>query len=247
MGYAVMQHVLEDIAAEPLVRAFRSVPSLTDQDAGLQAKDAYGILAKGLSQVDAAALQRALRAEGIESHVVDEAELPALPMAKALKRAEPLAQALVIYDALGRPQQVDWSQVILVAAGNVNLRQFKREYTSKLVARGQGVVLETDLEVQELRKLNLLAEVFLAVEPRRCRVVAKSVGYAYLGARRSNRSADNFVMFVQDLVRQAASADINRGAEMLAGDPPTAMTYPSRYAFEEEIIWYLWARQNAGG
>ncbi|HSH95670.1 MAG TPA: hypothetical protein VK968_16110, partial [Roseimicrobium sp.] len=79
MPYAVLQRSLEIPAVDKLKRAFRCMPGLVEMDAYTLAKDAFGILVREQEQSDAVRLQQALRAEGIETDVVDEAELIPLP------------------------------------------------------------------------------------------------------------------------------------------------------------------------
>src|SRR5204863_10184035 len=52
-----------------------------------------------------------------------ESDLPQLPPAKFVRRMDCLAEALVVYDPIGRAFPVSWAQVMLVAAGKV--RQFE--------------------------------------------------------------------------------------------------------------------------
>ena len=67
----------------------------------------------------------ALAAEGIETAVVLENELPQLPPAKFVRQMECLPDALMVYDPIGRNSPVSWDQVLLVAAGNVQVTVFE--------------------------------------------------------------------------------------------------------------------------
>jgi hypothetical protein len=248
MTYAILQQSIDSLpTVEQLQQAFAAIPGLTKYDGAMQAKDAYGILASGLPSNSAAALQKVLHDLGVETFVADEASLPVLPPAKTLTRADPLATGLVLYDALGRPQSLPWSDVVFLAAGKVLLTNFKRTYKDVVVShgdRGGGVVVR-DLDVEELHLPNMLIEIFLAGGDR-YRIGAKKCSYAYLGASVSQRSSDNFLALSRDLLRLAPVAFRNRGAALLAGDPPKTMTYPTRHAFEEEITWCLWMKAQKG-
>jgi len=177
----------------------------------------------------------------VETFGADEASLPVLPPPKLLTRADPLSQNLVLYDALGRPQPTAWADVTFIAAGKVLLTNFKRTRKAELVAYGDAPVLVQNVIVAEQHIPYMLVEVFLAGGGR-YRIQARQFSYAYLGASVSQRSGDNFLTFIRDLQRFASGAFRNRGAALLAGEPPRTMSYPSRHAFEEEITWCLWMK-----
>src|SRR6266566_4712752 len=125
--FAILQRSLEIPDAEKLKRAFRSVHGLTDSDAYTLAKDAFGILVNNLSPTDAMTLQGALEAEGVETAVVLETDLPQLPATKFVHQMDCLPDALMVYDAIGREFPVQWDQITMIAAGRVRLTVFEQE------------------------------------------------------------------------------------------------------------------------
>lgn len=241
MTFSVVQHELVGSpSAEALARAFEAVPTLTRADAKPLAKDAFGIVASGLTFQEASAVQRTLAADGFQSEVVNEAALPALPAPKQLRRAECLETALLVYDALDRPARIGWDRVLLIAAGSVSAREFvpnKRPIPSNI---NTYLVLSRGAEYVERDTSHLIAEIVLDVEPARYRIRADRFGYGYLGDRLRSCGADNFVLLVRDLMRLAAGASANRGAVAIEQDPPRTFAYPSARAFAEEILWLLW-------
>jgi len=251
MPHAIVQTTLTPPSADQLRRAFTVIPWLVDADAGAMAKDTCGILIRDLAAAEAAKLQRALSAAGVETEVVDEDALPPLPRPMKLKRADVADDALILYDALGRPTKVDWPQVRLIATGDVNLRHFKQVRTTRYVHRGTGrgsvPIPVTDVTHREKRRLTSMLELFIGRTPQRYRTTAEEFVYTYLGPRRSRRAEDNFVLLVHDLLARATEASLNRGADAAAADPPGTFAYPARHAFEEEITWLLWrdARSRA--
>src|ERR1041385_762383 len=126
MAYAIMQRELVPPALEQLKRAFSIWPALTDLDAQTAAKDAYGILLRGLEVEQASALQDALLKEKIETAVVEESELPIIPPAKHAKQMEFFSSHLLLHDPLGRNFNVPWNEIMFIAAGNVRLQEIKR-------------------------------------------------------------------------------------------------------------------------
>ena len=87
MTYAIVQRELIVPELDRLKRAFSVWPALTGIDAQTSANDAFGILLRGLELEQASLLHNALLKEGIETVVVEEAKLPALPPARRRRRA----------------------------------------------------------------------------------------------------------------------------------------------------------------
>ncbi|MDY6913482.1 MAG: hypothetical protein SVT52_03375 [Planctomycetota bacterium] len=249
MSYAVVQTTLDVPPVESLRVAFQSLPQLTDNDAALMARDAFGILVSSLSLDDANTLQLVLKNHGVEAHVVDERNLPVLAARKRIMQADALAEQLILYDSLNRPTPTDWSRVALIAAGGVNLTEFKRVAKTRIRHRMVGIarcgmsvpVVETDIKHSEKNVSNLVLEIFLDGGASRYHILADKFRYTYLGEKAGNRSADNFVMLVCDLIRYAETAMVNRGAVAMTESPPRTFKYPTRHAFEEESIWLLFS------
>jgi hypothetical protein len=248
MAYALMQQTVDRPSVELMREAFRSVPGLTAPDASMLARDACGILAENLPLETANALQQALKARGIEAEVADQGQLPPLPHPLSLKRAACLEDALVVYDALGRERKVPWKQVYLIAAGSVELTEYKRasqEYVFHGMQRGTIHIIEfSDKQEQNLR---LVLEIFVEGQPGRYGIQADRFGYEYLGQRLGRNAAENFVLLVRDLMRLAPHAGTNRGAGAIAQEPPRVFRYPSQRAFEHESLWLIWKGQQASG
>jgi len=252
MPYAIVQKSLEAPPVQAMVEAFRALPQLTDIDAATMASDAFGILVRGLELADAGRLLQALHAAGIEAEMVDHKSLPPLPPPRPCRRAEPTPERFVPCDHLGRPQPVEWSHVILLAAGGVRGTEFKHTATEKVVpgsrygARGGEPV--TRVEHKDVAKdtVRLTLEVFLDVAPGRYHIEAHRFNFAYLGDRLHDERTHNYVALVQDCLRHATGAVLNRGAAAQKRDPRKLSTYPNKHAFEEEIVWLLWRHFASG-
>lgn len=249
MKFAVLQKNLEIPAVEKLRRAFRSVPTLTDIDAHILGNDAFGILVKGKSLEHASVLQQALALEGIETEVVAESELVRLPEMKFVQRIDCGPDALMIYDPLGRAIALAWENILLIAAGNVRLPEFNRIRTERKVVRygGRGqyrVETEVDYNSREEMVCRPLIEIVLKRAVLRYSINAEKFNFMYLGARKTNRLADNFRLLAQDIISHAPRGALNRGAYTLReGDELFA--YPSKNAFHEEMKWILWRMKKA--
>jgi hypothetical protein len=257
--FAILQRSLEIPDVEKLKRAFRSVKGLTDSDAHTLASDAFGILVNNLSAADAMTLQGALQAEGIETAAVLQTDLPQLPPTKLVLQMECLPNALMVHDAIGREFPVPWDQILLIAAGGVRLTVFEQRSVtpsqSPLQAaldpvwligpRGRSVPQPAPEYVsRESQVRRLLLEVLLAGGVMRFQIEGERFRFNYLGDRKRPELAENFALVVQDLMRLAPRAIVNRGAYFLR-ENNTVFEYPSKHAFYEEITWMLWQLANA--
>src|SRR5260370_2710680 len=105
-------------AIEQLKRAFSKIPGLTAYDANKYCRETFGIIARNFTGEQATVLQAALAAEGIETEVVEESRLPALPAGKIVKRAEIAPHPLMIYDPVGQHFPIEWCHVMVITEGS---------------------------------------------------------------------------------------------------------------------------------
>ena len=258
--FAILQRRLEIPDAEKLERAFRSVHGLTNSDAYTLANDAFGILVNNLSPTDAMTLQGALRAEGVETAVVLQHDLPQLPPTKFVHQMDCLPDALVVHDAIGRQFTVAWDQILLIAAGRVRLTVFEQERVTPnppplpaaldpwwlVKPRGRSVAQPAPEYVsRESQVPKLLLEVLLARAVMRFQIEGDRFRFNYLGDRERPELAENFALLVRDVMTFAPQAMVNRGAYCLRENVSSIFEYPSKHAFHEEITWMLWQMANA--
>lgn len=253
--YAIVQTTLDLPPVEKLARALTRVPGFVAADAPSLARDAFGILAHRLEAAHAGALQGALRAEGIETEFVPERELPPLPPGRAVRQIKPGPEALLIYDPLNRPFPIEWKYVLLVAAGEVRVQEFQqvrrmvRDPFAPMDRSGggfgeasAGTRIETSTRERATEKP--LLEIVLTGGVQRFLVEVAPPLFACLGERKRADTWENFTLLVRDLLEHAPQALPNRGAFCLRQEPPARFTYPSRNAFNEEIVWMLWRQRT---
>jgi hypothetical protein len=245
MPYAVLQTELGKPTIEQMVRAFRSVPGLTPADAHILGNDAFGIMVKNFSELQALAMQGALRAEGVETEIVDQALLPVLPAKHIVHRLDCTPEHLLIYDPVGRSFALDWRHITLIAAGAVRLTEFVRERQprEKISYTGYGMAIrDVDYETvsREEHNFHLLVEIIVAGGTLRYSFQADKFNFDYLGPRKLKDTAANFALLVHDLAQFGAGAALSRGAEAIQKGDSLGFAYPSQNAFYEEIIWSLW-------
>jgi len=231
MGYAIMQKELVVPALEQLKRAFAVLPTLTELDAQTVANDAFGIVMRGLELDQATLLQEALLVERVETLIVDEFNLPALPTAKIVRRVEFLTDHLKVYDSMKREAEVPWRDIMFIAAGLVRVRETHRVRELETVG---GTRTKEELTG------HLLLDLFLNGGTTRYSITAEDFSFEHLGARLSDDLATNFVLLIQQLAQHASHAGQNRGAFMACQQPPELFPYPSKQTFNEELTWMLW-------
>jgi len=251
MKYAVVQSEITKPEPDALATAFRALPELVDVDAATLSSDAYGIIADEFDLEHATRLSAALKAEGISTEVVPYADLPELTPAKHVQRLDCTAEHMLLYDTVGHTTAVPWSEVVLVAAGLVTAPEFTRIEHTRTVMRGAAPrggaypILLADISSHEETRSRLALEIYMSTAPVRIGINAHEFQYNYLAERMKGRYMENYVLLVQDVGTLAGSAILNRGAESLRDDSTVTFHYPTRHAFEEEVVWLLWSRMQA--
>ncbi len=243
MPYAVMQKKLEPLASEQLKRAFRRVPGLAELDAFTLGKDAFGVLVKDFDWERASALKSALAEEGVEVEVVDESQLPQLPPSRQVHRLDCQPEALMIYDPAGRSFPLEWNNVMAVAAGRVQMSDFNRVMVPFTKHVGREVVIVEEPVTREQRNEHWLLEIIVTRAVLRYTIMVDRPGgfsFQYLGARLSKGVSTNFLLLVQDLIKFAPESALNLGALQLRENSAKPFVYPSKTAFQQEIVWLLW-------
>ena len=250
MPYAILQTDLTPPSLDQLKRAFRAVKFLTEVDAYTLGNDAFGILVKNLEAEPAAALQGALRTEGVETIIADQRELPEMPPTKFVSRLDCRPDGLLIYDPLGRSFRLEWGHILMIAAGSVRLTDFvpvkrvrQRNPYRNYDQPDSGQVIE--MSTREEQNHHLALELILTRAVARYSVTADRFNFAYLGERRTESLPANFALLARDLILFAPQAALNRGALDLRESTGQLLIYPSKNAFFEEIIWLLWRMQQA--
>ena len=244
MPYVLMQKELVTPQVDCLIQAFKISSSLTELDAQTVVKDSYGILLRGLEFESAAALQDALFKQGIETEVVDEADLPITPPAKLVKQVEFLPAHLTMYDPMGRTFTLGWPDILIIAAGNVLSQEFRKIRTTleEPQFHGSGISYDTvsQAKTKEETHPRLMLEIVLAGGVSRYSVGADDFVFNHLGRRLTESLPRNFILLVQELAHYAPHAGLNRGAFLVCEKGSPLCTYPSKAAFFEELTWMLW-------
>jgi hypothetical protein len=239
-----MQRELLPPGVEQLKRAFSVWPALTEIDAQTAARDAFGILLKGLEFEQASLLQSALIKEDIETEVVKETDLPAIPPAKVIKQIEFMSAHLSMYDPMKRHIELPWNDLILIAAGNVRLTEVRRVKTSHGEPQVPFTTVPQDpasaTKAKEDAQHHLMLEMIVAEGAARYSITAEEFDFDCLGPTATSRREENFVTLVRQLEEYAPYVSLNQGAYLICKESQPPFKYPSKAAFWEELTWMLW-------
>jgi hypothetical protein len=251
MPFSLLLPDLTPPDTERLKRAFRSLSRWTEADAVRLAREAAGILVKSLSIEDAEALQRALQAEGLSVVVVDAAQLPTLPVPKAIRRLEFQPEALAIYDLLGRASQVPYPDLTLLSAGVVRrlgmtTKRVEREKLTYDPIRGIHTKTVTDVRHQVEDLTDVLLDIVSTVGAVRHRVEAGAFLFKYCFDRPDLDPVGKLGLLVRMLVERAPQAALNRGAAAVRDGQPREAAYASKVVLDDECVWRLWRMRQPG-
>jgi hypothetical protein len=250
--FAIVQPRFEPPGTEKLARALRGVPGLTPSDALTVCNEA-GILCRGMTADQAAALLANLKAEAVAVEIVNEAQLPTLPPPKIIRRIGIQTEALLVDDIIRGMIPVAWEQVRLIAAGSVQLTKITRHERVIEELRHDpfqalipvpSLELRVEYDSKERGDWFLRAEIVLADRTLRYSIEAERFLFISLGEEATKNLAANFCLLVRGLVAHAPDALLNRGVASIMSDACEFAYYPRKAAFYDEITWMLWKAQS---
>jgi hypothetical protein len=284
-----MQRRLEIPDEEALRRAFRGVGGMAPANAPHVARDAFGVLLKQLEYDSAQILQHALAREGVETELVDEAQLGELPAAKRVRRVDIQEMGLAICDPYDRELLIPWESLRVVSGGLVLTPEQRRPAGNGGSASGSsdgglgggfgddasdtwwepdladlgemilgpGILPNSMLSgmkpdkgtAQVARKRQVwawTADVILAGGSMRF-VFSPDRLLAWPGTVPVTRNPETrFLELLRAVAERAGQAALNRVAFALRDGETETISYPSRNAYQEELLWILWRLRQAG-
>jgi hypothetical protein len=243
MPLAVLQSSLTPTpSVEQLQRVFARVPGLTAYDAHILQRDAFGVLVKDCSEEQARTIHGRLLSEGIQSEVIDHSLLPPIPVSKQVRRLDLTPEHLIIYDPLNRTFPLEWRHITLVMAGAVRLTEFITTRRDVTYDPDTGMT-ERESDTRERGALHLLADFIIGDGALRYSMRGEDFNFIALGERRTRDVAENFGLFIQDVLARMPHARKSLGTEALLNNE--LQLYPSKNAYLEEIVWHMWQmKQN---
>jgi hypothetical protein len=247
--FAVLQTTLDIPPVGAMQRAFSHVPFLVAQDAHTLGRDAFGILINRLSQSDALLVVNCLATEGIRTEAVAQANVPEVPATRYVKRITLQEEGLEIFDPIGRGILVGWSHFGLLTAGAVrtldpDVRPTRLDFLRDHEGRLRGLTTKRGPK-PPAKKVHI--DLVVGRGAGRFTLEADPVLLAgALGRSLSGDMEEAVAEVVGRLHGRAPGMWLNRGAAALQ-EGKALFEYPSRNAYHEEMIWFLWQMDRAGG
>lgn len=210
------------------------------------AKDAYGILVRHLNREDAYQLQASLSGEGLETEVVDESQLPQLPVRKWVRHIAVREEGLVVCDPCERKIVLPWEALWIVSAGLVQEVDFTR-VSPVFSTHGAEMSGLRSTSIPSERQVSMwLSDLFIQGGSLRFSFRARDL-YFMDAEQKSSPDPDlAFLELVRHISGRATQAALNRVSYSLREGHSDAITYPSRNAYNEELLWILWRFRKAG-
>jgi len=192
-----------------------------------------------------------------EARLVD--EFPDLSPPRTIHRAASLDEGLRIDGLRGEPTHwVPWDRIELICAGRIDPGEDVRgaprpNWPSAVVAGVRALALRKPrpMNLRASRPLREPAAELLVVrkDPRIAfRFVENQMNYAYLGDRIRATAAENFPIFLSDVLARAASAYLSESTRsLMEGRSPGEHDFPSSQALLEyatmQLLW-SWYRRD---
>jgi hypothetical protein len=232
----------------PLAKALAAARQTPLQDQVVAARNAWGIVARGLSKADATELGRTLNAAGVKAALCPDARIVEPPTVEpAVKMADlPAGPALLIAVA---------AITVTTETKGVETRgpTGAQKVLSTALSLGTGLPIKLGgrtrkVEVtKEEKSLAFYAD--LCYPDRRLRIAASKFDYSCLGERKLFNAQGNLKLLVGDLLGASPDAWQNHGTRVLMeARPMQTMGYTSLKDLEKEERWLLtlrWAARAA--
>lgn len=222
-----------------------------------------GLVSLGFDAGSARAAIRILSDAGREARAVAEAELRALPPARALRDADPLPSGLAVQELTGGgPAEIPWTRLRMAAVGLVTIRRSRGRGPIAGPAdplSGAGAVLELlapfgpvgaaasmararprppPIAPPEVTETVHVLDLLIRDPEDRLRVISSRFDYDYLGERIALTSTENFRTLVEDVSRLAPDALLTGSAlSFLEDAKPGSHRFDGIDRFEDYLRW----------
>lgn len=238
--YSVIQRSLNQrISREQLEEASMHVPTITRADCIRIHQLLAGIFISRLSRPEALAFQRGLAAQGHESDVVEDSQLPMLPHGMRSMRVSRVGRELHFRDFMDRPTVIPMDEILFIAAGCTQNTRFNWESkTSKMwVGRGSSVPIQEN-RLREAIERSARVDFFFSRAPHRFGLSAGEATRFFVQDQPIHLRNAELIAWAFQKVRSWAPAEcrLNR---LIHLEQPLSRRVPIA-VYEEEIRWHFY-------
>ncbi len=260
MPYAILLNELIPLDLQKTARILTRAENIIYADATIMVRNCCGILAQNLPLQEAKTISEQLNGAGVGVFYMDQTKMYHPERAVHINNADCLEQHFNAQDIYGRDHPLSWENIVLLSLGRVVERKGSGSWACSAPGKGiiAGKVLRTSLlglgagmlapaPVKSTPRQKVTEEEHLILDifskqpqKRHYRIQQKSFNYDYLGERLCQNSAENFRLFMEDVVGFAKQAYGNRGINAyLASEELEKMDYGSLDHFDRENLWLL--------
>jgi hypothetical protein len=197
-------------------------------------RDLFGIVVSGIPHGDALRLKAALDARGFPVEIVDDAELPPLPVDFQVQRVGADGEWVRFTDSMGRVTSRALADLVFLSAGHVSKLRPKSENVLNSTMNWRTRDLEPRIERvygEEVEK-EFRIEFFFWTEPQRLKMSLAAAKAIFVNGRAVQlHKQEDLATSIAELRALLPDARLNTGIRL------PATVYPSLRAYEEEIRW----------
>jgi len=228
-----------------------STEALAKPDCGRLLQNVFGIVVGNLSQEDALGFQAGLRAQGVETQVVDQANLPVLPEPYRPQSFDISPEGLSFTDYTGQKQLCPMSTLVFAAGGHVKhlpaIARRRLDWAQEITARdGDFSHLEMVPDRQAKEVVEFRLEFYFICDPQRLQCLADENtivrGNGQVLKLHDQNQLDSLLVNIAGAI---APEQVNGGITMAGAGQD--YVYPNIHAFEEEIVWSLYRMAHGSG
>lgn len=260
MPYAILLNELIPLDLQKTARILATAENIIYADATMSVRNSCGILAQNLPLQEARTISEELNRDGVGVFYMEQSKMYYPERAVHINNADCLKEYFTAQDIYGRNHPLSWENIVLLSLGRVVERKESGSWAcsapgkgaiagkalrTSLIGLGTGMVAPAPVKSTPQRKAaeeeRLILDIFSRQpQKRHYRIQQKSFNYDYLGERLRPNSAENFRLFIEDVVGFAKQAYGNRGINAyLTGEQPEKMDYGSLDHFDKENLWLL--------
>lgn len=244
--FSVIQRSLDQkISLHQLEEASMQVPTIARADCRRIHNLLAGIFISRLSHPEALAFQRGLAAQGHQTDVVDDAQLPSLPPGMRSMRVSRIGNELHFRDFMDRLTLIPLDEILFISGGCIEHNRSKRQTVTTYVYGGRGGTTPVEeSRIREFTERSARIDLFFSRAPHRFSLNAGESTRFFLQDQSIYLRKPETITWAFEQARSWAPANCRLNRD-IHRTQPLANRSPI-IAYEEEIRWHFYQlRQQA--
>jgi len=235
--YSVLQRSLEQtVTLHQLEEASVHVPTIARADCIRIHRLLAGIFISRLSRPEALAFQRGLAAQGHETDVVEDSQLPPLPTGMRSMRVSRIDRELHFRDFMDRLTIIPLDEVLFIAGACTEDSHLKRQSITQQVHIGRGVTVPmNESRLREQTERTARIDIFFSRAPHRFSLSAAEATRFFVQDQPIYLRKPDVIAWAFQKTRSWAPAECRLNSH-IHSEQPLGNRVPLM-AYEEEIRW----------